>query len=149
MVVHPQSVLHSAVEFSDGSIIGQMGMPDMRVPIAYAFSYPERLDMTYSGESLDFFSLKDGMTFYPVDTDVFRTVKLAYDACRLGGSYPVVLNGANEVLVEMFLSGRIDFIDIQNTLERVMEEHVPEHGLDIEGVLEADKRIRDEMRSLF
>lgn len=149
VVVHPQSVLHSAVEFSDGSIIGQMGMPDMRVPIAYAFSYPERLDMTYSGESLDFFSLKDGMTFYPVDTDVFRTVKLAYDACRLGGSYPVVLNGANEVLVEMFLSGRIDFIDIQNTLERVMEEHVPEHGLDIEGVLEADKRIRDEMRSLF
>ena len=92
VVVHPQSVLHSAVEFSDGSIIGQMGMPDMRVPIAYAFSYPERLDMTYSGESLDFFSLKDGMTFYPVDTDVFRTVKLAYDACRLGGSYPVVLN---------------------------------------------------------
>lgn len=149
VVVHPQSVLHSAVEFSDGSIIGQMGMPDMRVPIAYAFSYPERLDMTYSGESLDFFSLKDGMTFYPVDTDVFRTVKLAYDACRLGGSYPVVLNGANEILVEMFLSGRIDFIDIQNTLERVMEEHVPEYGLDIEGVLEADKMIRDEMRSLF
>ena len=104
----------------DGSIIGQMGMPDMRTPIAYAFSYPDRLDMSYTGQSLDFFELSQGMTFYPADMDVFRTIELAYEACRTGGSYPVVLNGANEVLVEMFLEGRISFIQIQEMLVTIM-----------------------------
>ncbi|MDO4744969.1 MAG: 1-deoxy-D-xylulose-5-phosphate reductoisomerase [Bacillota bacterium] len=149
VVVHPQSILHSAVEYMDGSIIGQMGMPDMKVPIAYAFSYPDRLDLGSIGENLDFFSLKDGMTFYPADKNVFKTVELAYEACRKGGSYPVVLNGANEVLVDMFLNKRIRFIDIQNTLVKVMEEHEPVFGLDLEGVLEMDKRIRDEVRNMF
>ena len=149
IVVHPQSILHSAVEYRDGSIIGQMGVPDMRVPIAYALSYPERLEMGSSMESLDLFSLKEGMTFYPADRDVFRTIDLAYEACRLGGSYPVVLNGANEVLVEMFLAGRIRFIDIQNTLMKVLEEHKPEYRLDMEGILEQDMRIREKMRNMI
>lgn len=148
IVVHPQSILHSAVEYRDGSIIGQMGMPDMRVPIAYALSYPERLDMKGSMESLDLFGLKEGMTFYPADREVFRTIDLAYEACRLGGSYPVVLNGANEVLVEMFLAGKIRFTDIQNMLVKVMEEHKPEYKLDIEGILEEDIKIREKMRSI-
>ena len=149
IVVHPQSILHSAVEYCDGSVIGQMGLPDMRVPIAYALSYPERMEMTSSMKSLDFFSLKDGMTFYPADADVFRTIGLAYEACRVGGSYPVVLNGANEVLVDMFLKGKIKFTDIQDTLVKVMEEHSPVQGLEIEGILEEDSRIREKMRNMF
>ena len=149
IVVHPQSILHSAVEYCDGSVIGQMGLPDMRVPIAYALSYPERMEMTSSMKSLDFFSLKDGMTFYPADAEVFRTIGLAYEACRIGGSYPVALNGANEVLVDMFLKGKIRFTDIQDTLVKVMEEHRPVRDLDIEGILEEDSRIREKMRNMF
>lgn len=149
VVVHPQSILHSAVEYMDGSVIGQMGLPDMKVPIAYAFSYPDRLDLGAINESLDLFALKDGMTFYPADREVFKTVEMAYEACRRGGSYPVVLNGANEVLVDMFLHEKIRFIDIQNTLVKVMEEHKPQFGLDLEGVLEVDKRIREEVRNMF
>ena len=149
IVVHPQSVLHSAVEYMDGSIIGQMGNPDMRIPIAYAFSYPDRLDLGTMTESLDFFSLKDGMSFYPADRDVFRTIDLAYEAARMGGSCPVVLNGANEVLVEMFLKGKIRFIDIQNILIKVMETHEPKYNLSIEGILEEDSRIRDDVRKMI
>lgn len=149
VVVHPQSILHSAVEYMDGSVIGQMGLPDMKVPIAYAFSYPDRLDMSGIGGSLDLFTLNDGMTFYPADINVFKPIGLAYEACRKGGSYPVVLNGANEVLVDMFLNRKIRFIDIQNTLVKVMEEHKPQFGLDLEGVLETDLRIREEVRNMF
>lgn len=149
IVVHPQSVLHSAVEYMDGSVIGQMGNPDMRIPIAYAFSYPDRLDLGTMIESLDFFSLKDGMSFYPADRDVFRTIDLAYEAARMGGSCPVVLNGANEVLVEMFLKGKIRFIDIQNILIKVMETHEPKYNLSIEGILEEDSRIRDDVRKMI
>ena len=149
IVVHPQSVLHSAVEYMDGSVIGQMGNPDMRIPIAYAFSYPDRLDLGTMTESLDFFSLKDGMSFYPADRDVFRTIDLAYEAARMGGSCPVVLNGANEVLVEMFLKGKIRFIDIQNILIKVMEAHEPKYNLSIEGILEEDSRIRDDVRKMI
>ena len=149
IVVHPQSVLHSAVEYEDGSIIGQMGKPDMRVPIAYAFSYPERLNLADTAESLDFFALQDGMSFYPADREVFKTISMAYEASRRGGSYPVVLNGANEVLVEMFLKGRISFIDIQNSLIKIMENHDPKYNLNLEGILEEDERIREEVRNMI
>ena len=151
VVIHPQSILHSAVEYEDGSVIGQMGRPDMKVPIAFAFSYPERIDLLSDGtaESLDLFSLKDGMTFYPADDTVFKTIALARQASETGGSCPVVLNGANEVLVDMFLHGKIRFIDIQDTLEKVLNEHVPKFGLDLEGVLEEDRKIRDHVRNLF
>lgn len=149
IVVHPQSVLHSAVEYMDSSVIGQMGKPDMRVPIAYAFSYPQRLDLAPVTESLDFFALENGMSFYSVDRNVFKTVDMAYEASRRGGSYPVVLNGANEVLVEMFLKGKIRFIDIQNNLMKIMEEHNPKYGLDLEGVLEEDRMIRESVRTMI
>lgn len=149
VVVHPQSILHSAVEYRDGSIIGQMGNPDMRVPIAYALSYPERLEAPKEESGLDLTALAQGMTFHKLDRDVFRTVDLAYEACRRGGSYPVALNGANEVLVGMFLSGRIRFVDIQDMLVKVMEEHVPKYHMDIEGILEEDRKIRDKMRKMI
>ena len=143
VVVHPQSVLHSAVEFEDCSVIGQMGNPDMRVPIAYAFSYPERLDLSDTVESLDLFALDEGLTFHKPDTEVFRTVKMAYEACEKGGSYPVVLNGANEVLVDLFLRNKIKFIDIQNTLEKLLWEHDPVYNMTLEQILEEDHKIRE------
>ena len=142
VVVHPQSVLHSAVEFCDCSVIGQMGQPDMRVPIAYAFSYPERLELGGMVSPLDFFSLEEGLTFMKPDLEVFRTIAMAYEASRRGGSYPVVLNGANEVLVDHFLKGKIRFIDIQETLEKLLEEHVPVYDMTLEQILEEDRKIR-------
>lgn len=152
VVVHPQSVLHSAVEYEDGSIIGQMGTADMRVPIAYAFSYPERLNLADNIEggvkSLDFFNLEGGLTFYPANDKVFKTIALARRASQLGGSYPVILNGANEVLVDMFLHEKILFTDIQDTLEKIMDEHKPKFNLALEEVLEEDKKIRDYVRKL-
>ena len=123
----------------------------MKVPIAYAFSYPERIDLLTDGtaSSLDLFSLKNGMTFYPADDKVFKTIALARQASETGGSCPVVLNGANEVLVDMFLHGMIRFTDIQDTLEKILDEHVPKFNLDLEGVLEEDKKIREYVRNLL
>ena len=149
IVVHPQSVLHSAVEFMDGSVIGQMGNPDMRVPIAYAFSYPERLPMTGTMEPLDLFSLKGGLTFEPADRKVFRTIDLAYEASRRGGTWPVCLNGANEVLVAAFLHGEIRFAQIQQLLEETLNRHQPLYELSLDGILEADRRAREEARDLI
>ena len=148
VVVHPQSILHSAVEYMDSSVIGQMGNPDMRIPIAYAFSYPERMDLSDVTQPLDLFSLKEGMSFYPEDRSVFKTIDLASDACREGGSCPVVLNGANEVLVDLFLHGKIRFIDIQNFLIQMMEAHQTKKNLDLETILEEDMRGREDVRKL-
>lgn len=148
VVVHPQSILHSAVEYMDSSVIGQMGNPDMRIPIAYAFSYPERMDLSDMTQPLDLFSLKEGMSFYPADRSVFKTIDLAYEACREGGSCPVVLNGANEVLVDLFLHGKIRFIDIQNFLIQMMEAHQTKRNLDLETILEEDMRGREDVRKL-
>ena len=145
VVIHPQSILHSAVEFEDGSVIGQMGNPDMKVPIAYAFSYPERINLLLDGtaEPLNLFALEEGMTFYPADESVFKTIALARQACKRGGTVPVVLNGANEVLVDMFLHKKIRFTDIQDTLERLLDDYSGKFGLDLEGILEEDKWIRE------
>lgn len=148
VVVHPQSILHSAVEYMDSSVIGQMGNPDMRIPIAYAFSYPERMDLSDVTRPLDLFSLKEGMSFYPADRSVFKTIDLAYEACREGESCPVVLNGANEVLVDLFLHGKIRFIDIQNFLIQMMEAHQTKRNLDLETILEEDMRGREDVRKL-
>ena len=148
VVVHPQSILHSAVEYMDSSVIGQMGNPDMRIPIAYAFSYPERMDLSDVTQPLDLFSLKEGMSFYPADRSVFKTIDLAYEACREGGRCPVVLNGANEGLVDLFLHGKIRFIDIQNFLIQMMEAHQTKRNLDLETILEEDMRGREDVRKL-
>ena len=144
ILVHPQSIVHSAVEFEDNSVIAQMGVPDMRVPISFALGYPDRLKSSEPG--LDFFGQGANLTFEKPDTSVFKCIGFAYDAIREGGSYPVVLNGANEVLADLFLKGKIRFIDIQNTLERVMDRHRPDYNLDLEGVLAADRRIRESIK---
>ena len=140
ILVHPQSIMHSGVEFEDGAVIAQLGTPDMRIPIALAFSYPKRIKN--SAEKLDFFKAGSNLTFEDVDTKVFKCVKLAYEASKKGGSYPVVLNGANEVLVDNFLKGKIGFVDIQNILEETLDEHTPIYDLDLESILKVDKNIR-------
>lgn len=140
VVIHPQSIVHSAVEYWDGSVIAQMGRPDMRIPISYAFSYPKRLKNDF--DPLDLFAEGASLTFEKPDMEVFKNIRLAFDASRMGGSYPVVLNGANEVLVEMFLEGKIRFIEIQDTIEKVLSSHKPQYNLDLEGILETDRQAR-------
>ena len=142
ILVHPQSILHSAVEFEDKSIIGQMGLADMRIPISFALCYPDRLPSKEPG--LDFFSQGARMTFEKPDTEVFKCIKLAYESSKAGGTYPVTLNGANETLVELFLKKKIKFTDIQNILERILEAHSPAYNLDLEGLMEADRKARTE-----
>lgn len=142
ILVHPQSILHSAVEFEDKSIIGQMGVPDMRIPISFAMSYPRRLPNPRPG--VDFFGLASNLTFEKPNPEVFKCIRLAYESSLAGGTYPVVMNGANEVLVELFLQKKINFIDIQNNLERILESHKAEYNLDMEVILEADRQARAE-----
>ena len=140
VVVHRQSILHSAVEFEDKSVIGQMGVPDMRIPIAFAMSYPNRLPNPREG--VDWFGKAANLTFHKPDPEVFKCIKIAYDSSEAGGTYPVVMNAANEVLVDLFLQKKIRFIDIQNNLERILDEHKPSYNLDLEGILEADRKAR-------
>ena len=140
VVVHPQSIVHSAVEYWDGSVLAQMGNPDMRVPISYAFSWPERLENDF--KPLDLFA-EGTLTFERPDPEVFKTLRLARQACSQGGTYPAALNGANELLVQMFLEQKIGFTDIQDTIEKVLEVHKPENHLTLEGILEADRKARE------
>lgn len=145
--VHPQSIVHSMVEFEDTSIIAQMGLPDMRIPISLAFAYPNRLP--YKGKSLNFFDEGKCLTFEKPNYDVFKCLNLAYLASKAGGSYPVALNGANEVLVDMFLNGEIKFVDIQNNLEKVINDHKPSYNMDLEGILQIDSEVREQTRKLI
>jgi 1-deoxy-D-xylulose-5-phosphate reductoisomerase len=143
VVVHPQSIIHSMVEYADHSIIAQLGVPDMRIPIGYALNYPERIENNITG--VDFF--KTGpLTFEKPDLDTFKCLAFAYEAVKAGGSLPVVLNAANEVLVQQFLEGRISFLDIQNTIEKVLNAHVPVYQLDLEGILEIDHNVRGDLK---
>ena len=138
--VHPQSIVHSAVEFEDTSVLAQLGLPDMRIPISVALAYPDRLE--FSGESLDLFSEGANLTFEKPDAEVFKCIKIAYACSEAGGSYPVVMNAANEVLVDRFLKGQIKFTDIQDGLERILEKHVPEYNPGLEDIVRIDRETR-------
>ncbi len=138
--VHPESIVHSMVEFQDTSVLAQMGLPDMRIPISLALDYPKRLP--YSGESLNFFDAGKALHFEKPNPEVFRCIKLAYQAIETGGSYPIVLNGANEELVAMFLQKEIRFLDIQRTIERVLEEHTMATPNSVEEILAIDREAR-------
>lgn len=146
VAVHPQSVIHSMVEYIDNSIIAQLGAPDMRVPISYAFGYPDRIENTF--EPLDVFGLGANLTFEKPDLKVFKTVAMAYEAAEKGGTYPVVLNGANEALVQMFLENKIKFTDIQNNIEKILNIHKPTYNLNLEDIIEADKEARSMVEKL-
>jgi 1-deoxy-D-xylulose-5-phosphate reductoisomerase len=140
VVVHPQSIVHSMVEYVDGSILAQLGNPDMRTPIAHALGWPERID---SGvQSLDLVAAAR-LDFEAPDLDRFPALRLARAAAEAGGTRPAVLNAANEVAVAAFLEGRLGFLGIPRLIEAVLERHrnVPAEALAV--VLEADAWARD------
>lgn len=139
VVVHPQSCIHSMVEYADGSVKAHLGATDMRVPIQYAFSYPDRWDAPV--EPVDFTTL-GSLDFEPVDIDTFRCLRLAYDAGRSGGTLPAAMNAANEVAVAAFLDDRIRFTDIADIVEAVMLAHDTMPLESIEAVEAADGEAR-------
>jgi 1-deoxy-D-xylulose-5-phosphate reductoisomerase len=140
VLVHPQSIVHSMVEFIDGSVIAQMAVPDMRLPILYAFTWPERYSTSIS--SVDFLQVRS-LTFEKPDTSLFPCLKLAYDACRIGGTMPAVLNAANEVAVEKFLRESISFMDIPHMVERAMSSHEIVSNPSLDDILYADWETRE------
>ena len=140
VLVHPQSALHSAVEFEDGAIIGQLGCPDMKVPIAYALSWPERLDNV--SKSLDLFEL-GSLTFEKPDLEAFTCLKLACDAIAAGASYPIVLNAANEEAVAAFLADRISFGQIADVVDSALQRHKPVEITCVDDILEVERQTRN------
>jgi 1-deoxy-D-xylulose-5-phosphate reductoisomerase len=133
--IHPQSIVHSMVEYVDGSVIAQMGIPDMRTPIAYALAYPERLQLDFP--SLDLFALQT-LTFFEPDFSRFPCLGLAFAACKAGGAVPAILNAANEVAVQAFLDNRIPFKRIAELVDQTMQESKQVSGAELETILEAD-----------
>lgn len=154
--VHPQSIIHSAVEFIDGSIIAQMGMPDMRVPISYAINYGERKNIIsvsdgnseLGAKSMKFTDLFEigNLTLEKPDMSTFKCLAFAYAALEEGKSYPAVLNSANEALVDLFLKEKIKFIDIQNNLESFLEKHQPVELKSIDEIKEMDREVKEKIR---
>lgn len=143
--IHPQSIIHSMVEYVDGCVIAQLGTPDMKAPIAYALAYPERITTGIKPLDLTTFS---GLTFFTPDTDKFSCLALAYRAINAGESMPAVMNAANEIAVEAFLEGRINFIQIAETIERTMQAHTPHPLKSIDEVLKADQCGRETAREI-
>jgi len=145
VVVHPQSIIHSMVEYIDGSVLAQMGSPDMRTPIAYALGWPARMEAPV--ERLDFTAISK-LTFFAPDTARFPALKLAREALEGGGQGPCVLNAANEIAVAAFLGGEIGFMDIAETVKRVVEAQSRQAEFknappDIAAVLRIDKQARE------
>lgn len=135
VVVHPQSIIHSMVEYADGGIMAQLGTPDMKLPIQYALFYPDRRPM--EGKRVDFFDL-GSITFEKPDTDTFKGLSMAYDAIRIGGSMPTVYNAANEKAVGLFLERKIKFLDIYDLIEGAMEQHKVIATPTVEQILETE-----------
>lgn len=135
VLVHPQSILHSAVEYEDGAIIAQMGEPDMKVPIQYALTYPKRVSSPFP--KVDF-GLRNTLTFQAPDMETFRCLALAYRALEIGGTLPTVLNGANEIAVERFLKGEITFLHIPTLIEQTMNAYTVKYDYKLEDLLKAD-----------
>jgi len=143
VIIHPQSIIHSMVEFIDGSIKAQLSYPDMRLPIQYALSYPERLPNPQLPR-LDW-SIIDSLTFEQPDLDTFPCLKLAIEAGRRGGTYPAVLCAADEVAVELFLSRRIKFTDIAHLVSQALEEHQATIHPTLEKIVAADAWAREQV----
>jgi 1-deoxy-D-xylulose-5-phosphate reductoisomerase len=143
VVIHPQSIIHSMVEFADGSVKAQMGMPDMRMPIQYALTYPERPPAP--SPRLDFSSLRE-MTFLLPDTGKFQCLALAFRALMMGGTAPAVLNAANEVAVQMFLDGDLPFAGIPGIIRRALDAHTPTQAFTLQDLERIDAATRRSAR---
>ncbi len=144
--IHPQSIIHSMVEYKDGCVMAQMGIPDMKAPIAYALTYPGRLSTGIKPLDLTMLS---ALTFFNPDTVRFPALQLAYRAMGDGESMPAVMNAANEVAVEAFLAGQIKFIDIASVIEKTMDLHQPKRLGSIEEVLLIDRWSREKCCDLL
>ncbi len=147
VVIHPQSVIHSMVEMIDGSVIAEMAIPDMAIPVAYALAYPERLPMTH----LKPLSLAEcgALTFEQPDVNRFPCLRLAYEALNAGGTMPCALNAANEVMVAAFLAGETQFLDIARNIETVMTRHSNQPARTLEDLIETDGWARAQTRELI
>lgn len=143
--IHPQSIIHSLVEFVDGSVLAQLGWPDMRLPIAYALTYPRRLPL--NGEPLDLTRVAQ-LTFEVPDTERFPALALGYEAAAIGGTMPAVLNAANEVAVAAFLAGRLPFLGIPRVVADTMAAHQPEPLASLEQVLSVNDWARGRAEEL-
>ena len=139
VVVHPQSVVHSMVQFEDGAVKAQMGVPDMRLPIQYAFSYPKRLRSSF--DRLDFFKLGE-MTFERPDMERFRCLALAYEALGKGGNMPCIVNAANEVVNKAFLEDRIGFLRMSEIIEKTMQKVAFDASPDLDVYMDTDEVAR-------
>ena len=146
VLVHPQSIVHSLVEYQDGSVVAQLGMPDMKGPIAYALSYPDRLPDVSPG--LDLASIAT-LTFQEPDRDLFPCLGYAYDAIEAGGSMPAVLSAANEVAVKYFLEEKIGFLDIPRVLKAAMDAHTPVSFTNVDEALRTDLWARHEAERII
>jgi 1-deoxy-D-xylulose-5-phosphate reductoisomerase len=146
VLIHPQSIIHSLVEFIDGSVIAQLGIPDMRIPISYALNYPDRLENTLP--SLNLAQVKN-LSFETPDTEKFPCLKLAFDALKKGETMPTVLNAANEVAVNAFLNREISFSEISETIKETMKNHRISHVKEISDILKADKWAREYAKKLI
>ena len=146
VLIHPQSVIHSMVEFIDGSIKAQLGIPDMKIPIQYAITYPDRINSVHS--KMDF-NIFNSLTFEKVDTDKFRCLKIAYDVLKEDSSSAVAMNAANEIAVDLFLNGRIDFLSIPDIIERELDRHKPSPDTDLENIINVDKDTRIYLREKY
>lgn len=138
VIIHPQSIVHSFVEFIDGSVKAQLGVPDMKIPIQYALTYPERAPSDYP--RLDFSALSR-LDFVQPDTDKFKCLKMAYEVLEKGMSYPAVLNSANEAAVNLFLNGKIGFLDIAGIIDMALQSHDAIELNDAEGIIELDRSV--------
>lgn len=139
VLIHPQSIIHSLVEFIDGTYLAQMSNPDMKAPIAFALAWPERLLGVVP--PIDW-SILRALDFELPDTDTFPCLELAYEALKAGGSMPAVLNAADEIAVEAFLMGKLKFLEIPKIIKQVMDKHTPQDFSSVEEVLEIDKWAR-------
>ncbi len=146
VVVHPQSIIHSGIEFRDHSTIAQLGLPDMRVPIQFALFYPRRVKNSYKSLSL---SEIGNLTFEKPDMETFKCLKLAFDALKVGGTMPAVLNASNEICVSLFLNKKISFLDIGNINEKVMLKHTPVKIDSIETILKAEEFSKNTIESIL
>lgn len=146
VLIHPQSIVHSAVEYEDGAVIAQMGEPDMKVPIQYALTYPKRVKNSFP--KIDF-AQRNSLTFEKPDMDTFKCLSLAYRAIKTGGTMPTVMNGANEMAVAAFLENKIGFLDIADIIEKTMMSYNVKYDYTVEDLVEVDKWARNFSNNLI
>ena len=148
VVVHPQSIVHSMVEYQDGAVIAELGAPDMKLPIQYALFYPDRMPLRVPRKRADFYTLKS-LTFEEPDTETFTGLPLALKAGRRGGTLPTVYNAANERAEALFLDGRIGFLEIVELIEKAMDHHQVVENPDVDQILAAEAQTYEYLEGLY